>query len=260
MATTSVTPPSDQARRAPDPKSGPRGSLSQSLQSRGWGPRLGYVLLLLVLGYLIVLPLIRLQSLAFEDGAAGLQVAVRESRYRPGDLDDSPARAGLPRDRDGARHGARLRQQSPPSALRVLEGDSGTAHRDARGGQHLRVGLPALAGSRLPQRAPAAPTLVELPRLGAGRCLHHDLDHHPHRFRTDVFRLPLRQCGHGQHQRRAPRGGAGEWIVHGRGVLPDRAAPAAPLADLRRLAWRSCWVSVSSPARCCSARTPASKF
>jgi iron(III) transport system permease protein len=71
VATTSVTPPSDQARRAPDPKSGPRGSLSQSLQSRGWGPRLGYVLLLLVLGYLIVLPLIQLQSLAFEDGAAG---------------------------------------------------------------------------------------------------------------------------------------------------------------------------------------------
>ena len=71
MATTSVTPPSEQARRAPDPKSGPRGSLSQTLQSRGWGPRLGYVLLLLVLGYLIVLPLIQLQSLAFEDGAAG---------------------------------------------------------------------------------------------------------------------------------------------------------------------------------------------
>lgn len=71
MATTSVTPPSEQARRAPDPKSGPRGSLSQTLQSRGWGPRLGYVLVLLVLGYLIVLPLIQLQSLAFEDGAAG---------------------------------------------------------------------------------------------------------------------------------------------------------------------------------------------
>jgi iron(III) transport system permease protein len=71
MATTSVTPPSEQARRAPNPKRGPRGSLSQTFQSGGWGPRLGYALVLLVLGYLIVLPLVQLQSLAFEDGAAG---------------------------------------------------------------------------------------------------------------------------------------------------------------------------------------------
>ena len=44
-----------------------------SAESRGWGPRLGYTLLMLALGYLVVLPLIRLQSLAFEDGAAGYQ-------------------------------------------------------------------------------------------------------------------------------------------------------------------------------------------
>ncbi|WP_433490183.1 ABC transporter permease [Nocardia grenadensis] len=36
-----------------------------------WRPRLGYLALLAVLGYLVVLPMIRLQSLAFEDGARG---------------------------------------------------------------------------------------------------------------------------------------------------------------------------------------------
>lgn len=39
--------------------------------SRVWRSRLGYAALLLVLGYLVVLPLFRLQSLAFEDGAQG---------------------------------------------------------------------------------------------------------------------------------------------------------------------------------------------
>ncbi len=71
MATTSVTPPSEQARRASTPDAGPKGSLAQTLQSRGWGPRVGYALLLIVLGYLIVVPLFQLQTLAFEDGAAG---------------------------------------------------------------------------------------------------------------------------------------------------------------------------------------------
>lgn len=36
-----------------------------------WRSRLGYAALLAVLGYLVVLPMIRLQSLAFEDGARG---------------------------------------------------------------------------------------------------------------------------------------------------------------------------------------------
>ena len=39
--------------------------------SRVWRSRLGYGVLLLVLGYLVVLPLFRLQSLAFGDGARG---------------------------------------------------------------------------------------------------------------------------------------------------------------------------------------------
>lgn len=42
-----------------------------SADSRVWRSRLGYGALILVLGYLIVVPLYRLQTLAFKDGAAG---------------------------------------------------------------------------------------------------------------------------------------------------------------------------------------------
>ncbi|MBO3681292.1 iron ABC transporter permease [Streptomyces sp. NEAU-YJ-81] len=41
------------------------------MDARAWRSRLGYGALIIVLGYLIVLPLYRLQTLAFEDGAAG---------------------------------------------------------------------------------------------------------------------------------------------------------------------------------------------
>ncbi|WKN48446.1 iron ABC transporter permease [Nocardioides sp. Arc9.136] len=41
--------------------------------TRVWRSRLGYGALILVLGYLIVMPLYRLQALAFEDGAAGYE-------------------------------------------------------------------------------------------------------------------------------------------------------------------------------------------
>ena len=72
MATTSTTTPSSQQAQHATPANGrPKRSLRNALTSRGWGARLGYVLLVLALGYLVVLPLIRLQSLAFEDGARG---------------------------------------------------------------------------------------------------------------------------------------------------------------------------------------------
>lgn len=41
------------------------------LRSRGWGGRIGYLVLAAALVYMIVLPLYRLQSLAFADGAQG---------------------------------------------------------------------------------------------------------------------------------------------------------------------------------------------
>ena len=41
------------------------------LRSRGWGARIGYLVLAAALVYMIVLPLYRLQSLAFADGAQG---------------------------------------------------------------------------------------------------------------------------------------------------------------------------------------------
>src|SRR5688500_5744470 len=71
MATTSSAPANEGVRNVTTPDRRPGASLSQTLRSGGWGPRLGYSLLMLVLGYLVVLPLYRLQSLAFEDGARG---------------------------------------------------------------------------------------------------------------------------------------------------------------------------------------------
>lgn len=53
---------------------GPVGSsLRQLADRRGWGARIGYLCLVLVLAYLVVLPLFRLQTLAFEDGARGYE-------------------------------------------------------------------------------------------------------------------------------------------------------------------------------------------
>jgi iron(III) transport system permease protein len=71
MATTSITTPNERAQPGMDPDGRPRGSILQRLRSRGWGPRLGYVVLMVVLGYLVVFPLFQLQSLAFENGAEG---------------------------------------------------------------------------------------------------------------------------------------------------------------------------------------------
>lgn len=48
-------------------------SLRQLADRRGWGARIGYLCLVLVLAYLVVLPLFRLQTLAFEDGARGYE-------------------------------------------------------------------------------------------------------------------------------------------------------------------------------------------
>lgn len=53
---------------------GPVGSSLRKLADRrGWGARIGYLCLVLVLAYLVVLPLFRLQTLAFEDGARGYE-------------------------------------------------------------------------------------------------------------------------------------------------------------------------------------------
>lgn len=70
--TTTTLPTSAPAGDAPPPGGRPGGrALLATLGSSGWAARLGYLLLVLVLAYLVVLPLYRLQALAFEDGARG---------------------------------------------------------------------------------------------------------------------------------------------------------------------------------------------
>lgn len=71
MSTTTAPPPTS-SRPAPPPLPGRlRTSVDRLTDRRGWGARLGYLALVLFLGYLVVLPLYRLQALAFEDGARG---------------------------------------------------------------------------------------------------------------------------------------------------------------------------------------------
>ena len=71
MTATSTTSASPTGQDVTPTGGAPGRSLITVLRSRGWGPRLGYTMLMLALGYLVVLPLIRLQSLAFEGGARG---------------------------------------------------------------------------------------------------------------------------------------------------------------------------------------------
>ncbi|MDQ1105650.1 iron(III) transport system permease protein [Nocardioides zeae] len=69
---TATAPPPTASRPAPPPVPGRfRTSIDRLTDRRGWGARLGYLALILFLGYLVVLPLYRLQALAFEDGARG---------------------------------------------------------------------------------------------------------------------------------------------------------------------------------------------
>lgn len=69
---TTTTAPIQALTPASAPAPGP-GRFAWLTKRRGWGARLGYLGLVLVLGYLVVLPLFRLQSLAFEDGARGYE-------------------------------------------------------------------------------------------------------------------------------------------------------------------------------------------
>lgn len=70
--TTTTTAPAAPRSAAPPPVPGRlRTSVDRLTDRRGWGARLGYLALVGFLGYLVVLPLYRLQALAFEDGARG---------------------------------------------------------------------------------------------------------------------------------------------------------------------------------------------
>lgn len=60
-------------RPAPGAPAPARGSLRSRLATSSWRARLGYVALVVVLAYLVVVPLYRLQSLAFQDGGRGYQ-------------------------------------------------------------------------------------------------------------------------------------------------------------------------------------------
>ncbi|MDT9592800.1 ABC transporter permease subunit [Nocardioides zeae] len=71
MTTTTTAPAVSQPTAQPPVPGRVRSAVDRFTARRGWGARLGYLALVLFLGYLVVLPLYRLQALAFEDGARG---------------------------------------------------------------------------------------------------------------------------------------------------------------------------------------------
>ncbi len=120
------------------------------------------------IGYLVLMPLYRLQQLAFEDGAAGLRDGVRQRRAS---ADTIKATVGLAAriagHRPRARHAARLGGHPAPTADEAAAGPADPAHRRARRGVGHRVDVPVLAAARLPQRPAAQPAVVGPPGGGA---------------------------------------------------------------------------------------------
>ena len=207
------------------------------------------------LGYLDVLPLVRLQYLALKHGAQPYRDAYTRSRLvadRP--LDDR-ARPRLARDRARARHRPRLGGALAAAAPRRSCASSRSSRSSSR---RSRASSAGRSCSR-----PCPGYLNQLLRIlpwwsdlrGAVRHLHAAVDHHHHRALAGVVRLPLRQRGPREHQRRADRGRPGERLVAGGRLLPRDPAAAPPVARLRRRASRCCSASGSSPRRSCSAAT-----
>ena len=164
----------------------------------------------------------------------GLPYAVRPLRCGRGDLDDDRPGTRLARDRDGPRYRTCVRRQPTPGETGMASHRPHPPDRHARRRKHRRLGIPALARSRLPQRAPAQAPLVERDRHRTHRRVHHPVDRDPHRFRPHVVRLLVRQLRHAEHQFGTPRSRSGERIVNGRNLLQDRAALAAAFTHLRR--------------------------
>ena len=100
----------------------------------------------------------------------------------------------------------------PPTAAHPARA-ARPADRRARDRQRRRLGVPAVAAARLPQRRAAQPAVVVGPRRGPDRHLHDAVDRHHHRLRADGVRVPVRQRRVREHQRRAPRGRPGRRLV-----------------------------------------------
>ena len=126
-----------------------------------WRARIGYLALLGVLAYLVVLPMIRLQSLAFEDGAQGYRSQYGRYRHRRDHPDHDRARGRVAGDRDGARNTAGVRRQQAAGEAGLPAGHTDPAYRHARDREHRRLGLPAFARARLPQRTAQKAAVVE---------------------------------------------------------------------------------------------------
>ncbi len=195
---------------------------------------LGLVAFIGGIAYVVLGPLVRLQSKAFADGAAGYRTAFGADRiwrtigYTVGLALGSLAIAMV--------FGTLLAMAATrlPPRLRIL-----------RVVPVLPIVVPAIASvvgwafllSPRPGYLNAALRRLpwwSRPRRGPDRHLHAAVDRDHHRDRADRVRLPLRRRRLREHQRRAPRGCAGLWLVADRRVLQGHPAAAAPDAAVRR--------------------------
>ena len=136
----------------------PSGVDARSL-ARSIAKPVGIVIFLGALAYLVVQPLIRLQSKAFADGAEGYRTAF--TRTGIGDTIGTTIELALGSLIIAFVLGTFLAWCATrlPPRLRI-SGHPGSAHRGARHRQCRRVGVPALAPAGLPERCAAQPALV----------------------------------------------------------------------------------------------------
>ena len=231
---------------------GHRGLLTSSTR---FGRRSGNLLLLLLLipvGYLVLTPLIRLQQLALEDDARGVQDGARRPQPREGPADDARPGAGLARHRPRPRHRPGVVQLAPAAAVAMDGGVADPADRHARRRVRHRLGVPALAPGRLHQRRPAPPPVVERPQRRPHRHLHADVDRDPHRVRPDVVHLRVHARRHAPAQLRAHRGRLRQRRHVTAGVLHGRRPAAPSRRSCTGARSPCCSASASSRPRCCS--------
>ena len=194
---------------------------------------LGLVAFVGVLGYFVLGPLVRLQSKAFADGAAGYRTAFTADRIGRTIAYTSAWRWA--------------RSPSPWSSARCSPGPPPGCHRSCAScawspscRSWCRPSPASSAGRSCCRRAPATSTPHSgrcrggRPRGGPDRRLHDAVDRHHHRDRADGVRVPLRRRRLREHQCRAPRSRPGRRLVADRCVLPGDPAAAAPDPAVRR--------------------------
>ena len=172
----------------------PAAAAATSTRPHGAPSRSALVAFVGVLAYLVLGPLVRLQSKAFADGAARLPHRVHADRHRP----DARlhGRAGLRARSPSPWCSARCSPGPPPGCRRGCAscGWSPSCRSWCRPSPASSAGRScSRPGPGYLNAAAAQAAVVVGPRRGTDRRLHAAVDRHHHRVRADRVRLPVRQ-------------------------------------------------------------------